>query len=199
MTVAVDIPDSRSSTMAAVDSSAAGRVATSSSVAILPDLLDGGEVVILAIKPSLWFMLFDSARWLAVGGLLVTFAALSSTGVAGMSARSIGQLGLVIVALRIGAAMLRWVSRFYVLTNRRIMRLCGVLRADIKSCPLLDIRNTRVTRGMHEQVARLGTIEFYFEHEPAADLNWRQVARPDEVHAEVRKAIERSIDNQPHG
>src|SRR5437016_3942167 len=28
-------------------------------------LLDGGEIVIFAIKPSLWFVIFSSVRWLA--------------------------------------------------------------------------------------------------------------------------------------
>jgi len=184
--------------MAAVESSAGTRAVTARGVTLLPELLDGGEVVILAIKPSLWFLLFDSARWLVVGGCFVLFAMLSATGLAGLSARSIAQLGLMMMAVRVALALLRWASRFYVLTNRRVMRLCGVLRADLTSCPLVEIRNTRVTRALHEQITRLGTIEFYFERQPPSDLNWRQVARPDAVHAEVRKAIERAIDNQPH-
>jgi len=189
----------RAQRLAAVDSRTAGSIEAAPTVAILPELLDGGEVVILAIKPSLWFLLFDSARWIALGSLLVVFAALSSTTVAGLSPTSIGKLGLITIAARVGIALLRWVSRYYVLTNRRIMRLCGVLRADIESCPLLDIRNTRVSQDVCERATRLGTIEYYFEKQPPVDLNWRNLARPNEVHNEVRKAIERAIDNQPHG
>ena len=198
MTAVKDIPQARSPRLAAVDSQASGSVAPAQSAVLLPELLDGGEVVIFAIRPSLWFLLFDSAKWIALGGILILFAALSSTAVAGLSPTTIGKLGLIAIAARVGVALLRWVSRFYVLTNRRIMRLRGVLRADIESCPLLDIRNTRVTQDMPERVTRLGTIEFYFQRQPATDLNWRCVAHPNEVHNQVRKAIERAIDNQPH-
>ena len=44
-------------------------------------LLDGGEVVILAIKPSLWFILFNSFRWVAVLGLLVAVVLWYSPGI----------------------------------------------------------------------------------------------------------------------
>jgi hypothetical protein len=162
------------------------------------ELLDGGEIVLFAIKPSLWFVVFDSARWLVIGVLMVLVSTTSSLP-AGLSRQTLAQLACLLIVARLGAALLRWVSRVYVLTNRRIMRVRGVFKADIVSCPLVKIRNTRVTVGPHERVTGLGTILFVPEDTPAADLHWYQINRCEDVHARVRRAIERAIDSQPHG
>jgi hypothetical protein len=44
---------------AAVDSSTTG-VQPADRVSLPADLLDGGEIVLLALRPSLWFLVFDS-------------------------------------------------------------------------------------------------------------------------------------------
>ncbi len=161
------------------------------------ELLDGGEIVLLAVRPSPWFVVFDSARWIAIGVLLLIASAMQSVNMAGLSNQSLAELGCVMVLARMGIAVLRWVSHFYILTNRRVMRLRGVFRADILSCPLLEILNTRVSVGPHERLAGLGSILFVTE-ENRGDLNWYNIAKCEDVHSRIRRAIERAIDNQPH-
>ncbi|MCB9850260.1 MAG: PH domain-containing protein [Phycisphaerales bacterium] len=165
---------------------------------IAADYLDQGEIVLLAIKPSPWFVLFDSTRWLMVGAALLVLSALPSLRLADLSGESVAQLGAVVIAGRLGIAFLRWASRFYVLTNRRVMRLRGVFRPDILACPLVAIRNTRVHRRLHERATALGTIRFFFEDSSTTEHDWREIARSDSIHAQVRRAIERAIDSQPH-
>jgi hypothetical protein len=92
-------------------------------------------------------------------------------------------------------ALLQWVSRVYVLTNRRIMRIRGVFRASVFACPLVKVINTGVTTGPHERLTRLGSIWFNTGSDPSAGT-WHHVARPEEVHAQVRRAIERALDHQ---
>src|SRR5262245_46491126 len=86
-------------------------------------LLDGGEIIILALKPSLWFVPIVSLRWLALAVLL--FACAQWSGLAGYSWTLI-QVALIIAFGRLGYAMLQWASRSYYLTNRRVMRIRGV-------------------------------------------------------------------------
>ena len=163
------------------------------------ELLDGGEVVILARKPSLWFVLFDSIQWMVAGAVVIVGAALAGGHMDLVTYSTLVQGTLVVVACRIGIALLRWVSRFYVLTNRRTLHIHGVLRAHILGIALTDILNTRVTVGWHERPVGLGTLRFACEQTAQHDTAWHNLASPDEVHAEVRRAIERAIDQQQSG
>jgi hypothetical protein len=180
---------------AAVKTSA---VASEEPLSIADQILDGGETVLLAIKPSLWFVLFDAARWMFLGGTLLLISAFSSFQVTWVSRQTIGQLGAAIVIVRFGMAFLRWVSRFYILTNRRVMRVRGVFKVDILSCPLLSIRRTEITIGPHEKVTRLGTILFASDEVPCDDFHWFQINKVEEVHERIRRAIDRASDEQPH-
>jgi hypothetical protein len=130
--------------------------------------------------------------------VLLVLSAAGSIRLGGLSPKLAAELACLMIAARVGVALLRWVSRFYVLTNRRVMRLRGVFRADVCSCLLLDVRNTRVIRGLHERAAKLGTLEFISDKLAGLDPHWYNIAKSDEVHARVRRAIERAIDNQPH-
>jgi hypothetical protein len=165
-------------------------------VSVPLDMLDGGEIVILAIKPSLWFLLFEPLKWIAAAVLLLLCVPLVLQSVpVDLAQRTVVECVLLLLAVRVAVGALRWVSRFYVLTNRRVMRVQGVFHADVWACPLVRVRNTRLTADPHERVARLGTIEFVTDDVPAAAHPWRFIARPAEVHAEVRRAIQRALDN----
>ena len=167
-------------------------------VAMLPqDLIGGDESIIFAIKPSLWFILFDSANWAVPTLLAIVCTSWLNTLIPSLSEPQFISSMLVILGARVGVALLRWVSRFYVLTNRRVMRIRGVFKADVFECPLVNIRNTAVTTSFHEAFSRLGTIRFVIsEHGDRRDA-WPNTAHPHEIHAEVRKAIRRAIDCQP--
>ncbi len=185
--------------MSAAAAAAEDTTSMSTAVEALPiaeELLDGGEVVILAVRPSVWFVLFDSARWILMGLLLLIVSALPTAQLPGLSSRSVAQLGCMVILARLGIAVLRWVAHFYVLTNRRIMRLRGVFKADILSCPLKAISDTRVSVEWHEQMTNLGSILFASEDMPDADLNWYSISRCEEIHDQVRRAITRAKNNQ---
>ena len=196
MSAVAEKPRSLNPRFAAVESPSPA-VGRTEALAIPAELLDGGEVVLLALKPSLWFVCFDAARWIVFGGVLMVVAGTNSIALPGVSSPALVQLGFLMLVTRLAIALLRWVSRFYVLTNRRIMRLRGVFKADILSCPLLKIRSTRVNVDLHERATNLGTILFVSDDMPEADLHWYYLARVEEVHARVRRAIERAQDNQP--
>lgn len=168
-------------------------------VALLPEHLIGGdEAIILAIKPSLWFIAFDSANWLAGTLFAIVLSRWISDVLPGVSEAQFVSAVLGLLAVRVGVGVLRWVSRFYVLTNRRIMSLRGVFRAEVFECPLLSIRNTAVRVGFLEAFPKLGSVVFAVKESGGAHHEWVNVANPDQVHEAIRKAIRRAIDSQPH-
>ncbi len=156
-------------------------------------LLDGGEIVILAIKPSLWFVPLTSARWILLGIVFVAAANISwvTPHVAGYL-RMAGYLG---VASRLGWAMLQWVSRLYVLTNRRVMRLRGVFNVELFQCELSRIQSLVLTASLPERLVRSGTIVIQTAGalgSVGGSAAWRIVARPLEVHQKLNDAIRRA-------
>lgn len=180
----------------AVDAPAGEPAVAAKAVPLPLELLDGGELVILAIKPSLWFVLFDSMKWLAACAVVLLGAALAGGRLEWVSYAALAEGTVLVVACRLGVAVLRWVSRFYVLTNRRILRLHGVLKAHVLDLPLTDVLNTRVTRSWPERWAAVGTLRFACQQAERHDPTWHNIAEPDAVHAQVRRAIERALDRQ---
>ncbi|NLX23891.1 MAG: PH domain-containing protein [Phycisphaerae bacterium] len=155
-------------------------------------LLDGDEVVILAIKPSLWFVLFLSARWLAVMAVMVVLATWSELRLPWGDGATVVQAAVALGAARVGFALLQWVARLYVLTNRRILRLRGILNIDLFECPLNRIQNTCLTLAWYERLAGLGSIAFATAGTDAYEASWMNVNHPLEVHEQIRAAIDRA-------
>ncbi len=158
---------------------------------LLPaQLLGGDEIVIFAVKPSLWFVLFTSARWLIAMALVIGLSGWLDT--AGMSRALVVKAALALGGARLGFALLQWVSRLYVLTNRRIMRLRGIFNVDLFECQLTKIQNTYLTMTWYERLAGLGSISFATAGTGGVEASWTDVNNPLEVHERVRSAIHRA-------
>jgi hypothetical protein len=155
-------------------------------------LLDGDEIVILAIKPSLWFVVFASVRWLLGTSLLIVAAGWFSHIMPDVDTRLVIKAAIALAAGRVGVAVLQWVSRLYVLTNRRIMRLTGILNVDLFECPLTKIQNTYLTLAWYERCTSLGTISFATAGTGGVEASWVNVNNPLELHERVRSAIHRA-------
>ncbi|MCG3180012.1 MAG: hypothetical protein BIFFINMI_02366 [Phycisphaerae bacterium] len=172
----------------AADGSLLVRGATS----IIPQQLVGeGEIVILALKPSLWFILLVSARWLAVSALAIAAAEFLHPYIDRLWAGRIEQAALLAAAVRLVVGALQWQGRVYVLTDRRVMRLRGVLRIDLFQCKLSQIQHTELTLPLAERVLLTGTVLFYTAGTDFADAAWRTVAHPAQVYQTVLEAVDR--------
>lgn len=158
-------------------------------------VVDGGELVLLAIKPSMWRPVFESAAWLAAACVTALALTRLERPLPGLSLALTTQLVLLIGLARLGIAVVRWVPTWYVLTNRRIMNIQGVRAPRISSCLLLDVRNTYLSRPHVERLVGLGTITFVSEHPAQSPPAWRSITSPDEVHTRIRRAIESAIDH----
>ena len=156
-------------------------------------LLDGGEIVILAIKPSLWYIPMSAFRWIA-SGVLMAFAARLPW----VSPHIAGWLNFIAfwaIVVRLGWAILQWATRLYVLTNRRVMRLRGVFNVELFQCALTRIQAVHLTASLPERLVRTGTITIQTAGALGAaggSATWRVIARPLDVHQKLSEAIHRA-------
>ncbi len=157
-------------------------------------LIAGGEIIVFAIKPSMWRPVFDSAPWLVVTCLLALVLTLLGAPFPGLSLTLTAEAVLLIGLARLGFAVIRWIPRWYVLTNRRVIDISGVRSPRIWSCVLIDIRNTYVNVPPSERFTGLGSISFVTDHPDEPPRIWRSIAKPNEIHVRIRRAIESAID-----
>lgn len=171
-------------------------VLASERVLVPEGLLSSDEIVLLAIKPSLWFIVLRSSPWLAVCALTGVVAwYLSYNRVQMEYSRLALQLALAVALIRVSVAMFQWASRLYVLTNRRVMRIKGVLRVDVFECPLNRIQSTCLTVWPIARLLRIGTIQINTIAGPGHGARWEHIAQPVTVHTRLRNAIGRSHMN----
>ena len=156
------------------------------------DLVDQDEVIILLIRPSLWYVPLSSFGSL-VFIALVTFALayMSRLPWTNWNDTQVFALGVGLSALRLGWQMLEWMSRAYVLTDRRVITRGGVIRTAVVQAPLKNIQHTAVFASLRERVTSLGTIGFATAGSDSFESLWLMVRNPHHVHKTVLEAIRR--------
>ena len=168
--------------------------AVGASAAIPADVLDGGEIVLLVLRPSPWFIALVS--WPVV--LLAAAAAAAAWWVCDVTATQLPARPFVAFCVAIGAVRLlvasfQWLRRLYVLTNRRVMWITGLSRVAVYQCPLGKLKAVRVVSTAGERVLGLGTLVFGLRDAQGKAEAWVNVPRPQEV----AEAIERAIGKGP--
>lgn len=164
--------------------------------AIPGGVVDGGELIHFAIKPSMWRPALDSAAWIVVGAVLAATLLFTGRSLPGLTILMTAQSALAVGFARFAIAIVQWVPTWYVLTNRRLIEIRGVRTPIISSCPLINVRNTYLGSSTFERLLRLGTILYVCNDEESVPRAWRSISEPEEIHARIRRAIEHAIDNQ---
>jgi uncharacterized membrane protein YdbT with pleckstrin-like domain len=154
-------------------------------------ILRDGEVIILILKPSLWFIPFQAALFSAVVLLLACLCSLAD-GRIERSDRFFFEAAVLLISARVMWAVLQWMGRLYILTDQRVLRLSGVLNTDIFDCPLRKVALARRTTTFRERMLGLGSVEIYPCDDERLPASWQTVARPREVHAQIVAAIKRA-------
>ncbi len=161
----------------------------------LPDgCLHGGEVVLLAVKPSMWRPVFDAAPWAASCCAMAVAITWLNRPMWGLSLSVSVQLLMMVVLARLGIAVVRWVPTWHVLTNRRVIDITGVRAPRVFASSLVEIRNTYLSETSSERLAGLGTITFATERADELPRVWQSIAMPQVVHEKIRKAIRDALD-----
>jgi hypothetical protein len=167
-----------------------GGARTTSLAALLTNhILSPGEIVLLILKPSLWFIVIDSAAF-----NLITL--LIAAGIAWVDHRRPDHiyysLGLCVIAVRTMWSTLQWMGRLYVLTDMRVLRIRGVFNAEIFDCALRQIARTRLIADKREKLFRIGSIEIIPKDESSPIASWKNIAKPVAVHEQLLAAISRA-------
>ena len=158
---------------------------------LLPsDLLDETEVVVFAIKPSLWTVVFLSFRTVVICGVVTVAAVVlrPHLGLGRYAGYTIEICGVVVLA-RVGYGLLQWLSRSYVLTDRRVIRIRGVFTIDIFQCSLSRIQNTFLSMTLVQRLLQLGNIAFTTAGTGSVEAIWRHCRHPLKVHNQLIAAM----------
>jgi hypothetical protein len=153
-------------------------------------ILRDGEIVLLALKPSFWFIFISSLRFMA----MVSILALGAIAWEGRHNREwfYIEAAIFLLAGRIMWAVLQWMGRLYVLTDLRVIRLSGVLKLEIFDCALRKIARTQVTASTKERFCRTGSIEIIPADETCPLGVWQTITRPLEVNELIVSTINKA-------
>ncbi|MBX3366481.1 MAG: dephospho-CoA kinase [Phycisphaeraceae bacterium] len=118
------------------------------------------ERVVRALRPSVWFVVLHAA---GVLGLCVVLIGLGVVWAEfGPGERGIGvvlaRMGGVGVGVYLAAGALRWWSRLYVITERRVVIVAGPLSQAAADLGLDRVQHVTVTKSLVERVLGLGTV-----------------------------------------
>ncbi len=181
--------------LAAAPAVAPPAVSTSLATLLARHVLRDGEVILLILKPSLWTILFSCIPATALALIIMISAGLRSP-----NHTHIGvEVGLMLIAIRAGWAVMSWAGKLYLLSDLRIVRISGVFSPQIHDIPLRKVARTRLVRGYHERLFRLGSIEIIPESDHYPWSVWQSVPKPEEVDETIRRTVARAKQGSGHG
>ncbi|MBN1763947.1 MAG: PH domain-containing protein [Sedimentisphaerales bacterium] len=155
-----------------------------------PELLLVDEKPILALKPSRWLVLFFSFPVIFMAGCTALAAMLlGPTFEDVVSPAYIIISCTVLIGLRVVFAYLQWLSRTYVLTNKRVLRVRGVFRIDIFQADLTHIQNTFLVFTLPQRIFGLGSIVFTTAGTALPEATWLHVSKPLPLNQKVINAL----------
>jgi hypothetical protein len=174
-----------------VATAAPARASYSLTALLTGHLLQDGEVILLILKPSLWFIVLSSLRWAAVVGIGLVAAKIYDESLPGKNAAYL-EAGVFVLAGRLMFAVLQWMSRVYVLTDMRILRLSGIFAPQLYDCPLRRVAGTRISFTTRERILGLGSIDIAANDPDCGSTQWQTVDKPRQVHEQIVAAIQRA-------
>jgi hypothetical protein len=159
------------------------------------DLLEDGELILLAVRPSAWYVLLAAGPVLMVAVpiavlsyLLVTHAGWKAS----FSPNAMAAICAAAAGLRLAIAFTQWMGRVYVLTNRRVLRLRGLAQPVVIDRRLKDISAVEPVASGAERMLGLGGLLFRTGRTVAWELNWTHLAHPAKVYEIVQEAIRKA-------
>jgi len=155
-------------------------------------LLEGGEIVILAVKPSLWHILLSSWPVLVVAGGIIALMHLAGQAiVGGLAQRVVFVICFLAAGGRVVLGAMDWMGRFYVLTNRRVMLIYGILSEQVVQCPHVKISSVTLSASFDERIVGLGSLILRINCPPQR-IDWVHVAGPQRIYNILQDAIHRN-------
>jgi hypothetical protein len=154
--------------------------------------LTGDEVVQVVLKPSLWYIAVLSWRWVLGVVLLHACILVSGQGTWTATHTILFQGGVLLAVGRTGFAVMQWSSRWYLLTNRRVMRRSGVLRPEERHCLLTRVCAVKTRVNAWQRMLRIGSVQIQPAEDKAAVVGWNFVQNPARVHEMIEAAVRKA-------
>jgi hypothetical protein len=151
-------------------------------------VLRDGELILLLLRPSRWFILLTSLRFLGMVALLMALVVIFEEKIHGPK-RQYFEAGTLLVLGRLTWGVLQWMGRLYILTDLRIIRLSGVFSLDVFDCPLRKVARTLLEVSFQERLCRIGTIAIIPQDEEVPIAHWQMVSHPKKVHEQIMATI----------
>ena len=155
-------------------------------------ILQDGEIIILTLKPSLFFILFTCLRFCAIVLILMIATELWMPRSGYYPSRSLMEIGTLALLCRLGYAAFQWMGNLYILTDQRLLTITGVLTADVFNCPLRKVARTRLVYTLRERLLAIGSIEIIPMDESVPIHTGHRLHTPREVHPQIRSAMTRA-------
>jgi Bacterial PH domain len=168
--------------------------ATSLATLLTRHILRDGELVILILKPSFWFVPLSSIKFIAAVLIFMIAAKVFDEHLPSTPFVYV-QTGVFLIAARLMWALQQWTARLYVLTDMRILRIAGVFNVNIFDCPLRKVAQVRLISNLRERLCGVGSIEIVPTDETCPPGVWQTIARPQEVLEQVQAAIRKAKYN----
>jgi hypothetical protein len=161
-------------------------------VAVEQMLLQDGEIIIMSIKPSPWYVLLVSLPVVVASTVTAAAAAVCNRfGLLTAAHPLIYALAAMCIAGRLVVAAVQWMGVRYVLTNHRMLRLRTLLSTTVYEVPLQLIERAAVGVSMPERLVGVGSVCYLGENGKPFGAVWLCVAEPHEVCAAANEAIAR--------
>jgi hypothetical protein len=165
-------------------------IATPLQALLTGHILTDGEIILLLLKPSPWYIVFTSLKFAAAVVICAIAVKLSPQDKVHIG--GIAQTATLLIAGRVMWSTLQWMGRYYILTDLRILRIGGVFRVEIFACALRKVARTRVLRTLKDHLVNVGQIEIIPQDEQQAIGVWQCVARPRSIQEQIIAAIRRA-------
>jgi len=163
------------------------------SAAPAAEYLQDGEVIILAIRPSGWFVLLTAWPVLAAAACVALVGGVLAALLPAMVAKEMVLLiCLAVAVVRLLAGCLQWSNRLYVLTNRRALRIRGGLRADVMEVRLKNVAETHLAVSRLERLFAVASLVFEPADPSRPALPWIHIAGGEDVQQIADEAIRRA-------
>jgi Bacterial PH domain/Short C-terminal domain len=139
-------------------------------------LLSSGETILLERRQH-WLVLVDKVKWALLAIILaaVIFVVRGSFGSDGIGGTINGLLGWVALALVVYVVVssvfhyIRWTSRVYLLTNRRVIQVDGILNKEALDTSLEKINDAVLSESLFGRMFGFGDLEILTATESGID------------------------------
>jgi uncharacterized membrane protein YdbT with pleckstrin-like domain len=173
----------------AASASGEGVVAPEIAATMVPEqMLHEDEEILLLVKPSPMFILLTSFRFMLMS-LVAAVIAVRWIDASYASPNNIALIASGLALIRLVWGLLVWTSHTYMLTNKRIITIKGVVNISVVATNLRKVQRTTLYMPWWLRIFGLGTVGIATAATDTYDATWVMVARPVYVHETIVTAI----------